>query len=90
MIRSVQLHRLTSHILSCTRGSCLLTGQMPYGVQPSSPGHTSMQQIFHGPLIPKITALPLSKESLIVDHIKFSGLLCQTSHNQSAAHTNDG
>ncbi|XP_040891719.1 transmembrane protein 186 isoform X3 [Toxotes jaculatrix] len=57
MIRSVQLHRLTSHILSCTRGSCLLTGQMPYGVQPSSPGHTSMQQIFHGPLIPKITAL---------------------------------
>ncbi|XP_040891718.1 transmembrane protein 186 isoform X2 [Toxotes jaculatrix] len=30
---------------------------MPYGVQPSSPGHTSMQQIFHGPLIPKITAL---------------------------------
>ncbi|GAA6231115.1 transmembrane protein 186 isoform X2 [Lates japonicus] len=57
MIRSVLLRRLTSHILSCTRGSCALTGRTPYGVQLPSPGHTLVQQSFHGPLIPKITAL---------------------------------
>ncbi|XP_029291266.1 transmembrane protein 186 isoform X2 [Cottoperca gobio] len=57
MIRSVLQRRLTSHILSCNRGSCLLTGRIPYGVQPHSPGHTPIQQSFHVPLIPKITAL---------------------------------
>ncbi|XP_074485286.1 transmembrane protein 186 [Sebastes fasciatus] len=57
MIRSVLLRRSTSHILSCTRGSCLLTGRIPYGVQPHSPGHTPIQQSFHRPLIPQITAL---------------------------------
>ncbi|XP_039647174.1 transmembrane protein 186 [Perca fluviatilis] len=57
MIRSVLLRRLTSHILSCTRGSCLLTGRIPDGVHTHSPGHTPIQQSFHGPLIPKTTAL---------------------------------
>lgn len=57
MIRSVLLHRLTSHILSCSRGSCLLTGRIPYGVQPLSPSQTPIQHIFHGPLIPKIPGL---------------------------------
>ncbi|KAM9362636.1 transmembrane protein 186 [Symphorus nematophorus] len=57
MIRSVLLCRLTSQILSCTRGSCLLTGRIPYGVQPHSPGHTPIQQSFCGPIIPKITGV---------------------------------
>lgn len=51
------LQRLTSHILSCTRGSCLLTGRLSHGVQPHSPGHTPIQQSFYGPIIPKVTAL---------------------------------
>ncbi|XP_041641817.1 transmembrane protein 186 [Cheilinus undulatus] len=57
MNRSVVLRRLTSRILSCTRGSCLLTGRMTYGVQPHLPGHTPAQQNFSGHFIPKITAL---------------------------------
>ncbi|TMS23142.1 Transmembrane protein 186 [Larimichthys crocea] len=57
MIRSVLLRRLNAHILSCTRGSCLLTGRIPYGVKPHSPAHAPIQQSFSGPLIPKITAL---------------------------------
>ncbi|XP_054461036.1 transmembrane protein 186 [Anoplopoma fimbria] len=57
MIKSVLLRRLTSNILSCSRGSCLLTGRITHGVQPHSPGHTAIQQSFHGPLIPQITAL---------------------------------
>uniref|UniRef100_UPI0037E9C977 transmembrane protein 186 n=1 Tax=Semicossyphus pulcher TaxID=241346 RepID=UPI0037E9C977 len=57
MIRSVVLRRLTSHILSCTRGSCLLTGRISYGLQPRSPGQTPVQQNFNGPLVPRITAL---------------------------------
>lgn len=57
MIRSVLLCRITSHILSYTRGTCLLTGWTPYGVQPHSPVHTPIQQRLCGPLIPKITAL---------------------------------
>lgn len=51
------LCRSTSHFLSRTRGSCLLTGRTPYGVQPQSPGHTPIQQSFHGPILPNITAL---------------------------------
>ncbi|XP_034712702.1 transmembrane protein 186 [Etheostoma cragini] len=57
MIRSVLLRRLSSHILSSTRGSCLLTGRTPNGVHPHLSGHTPIQQSFHGPLTPKITAL---------------------------------
>ncbi|KAL7403979.1 hypothetical protein ABVT39_008075 [Epinephelus coioides] len=57
MIRTVLLRRLTSHILSCSRGSCLLTGRTLYGVQSHSPGHTPIQHSFHGALIPRITAL---------------------------------
>ncbi|XP_071360718.1 transmembrane protein 186 [Trachinotus anak] len=57
MIRLVLLRSLTSHIRSSTRGSCLLAGRIPSGVQPPSPRHTPVQQSFHGPLIPKITAL---------------------------------
>ncbi|XP_070844082.1 transmembrane protein 186 [Chaetodon trifascialis] len=57
MIRSVLLRRLTSHILSCTRGSCLLTGRIPYGVQPHPSSHTSAQQSIHGPFKPIISAL---------------------------------
>nr|XP_046263856.1 transmembrane protein 186 [Scatophagus argus] len=56
MNRSVLLHRLTSRVLSCTRGSCLLTGWIPCGVQPHSPGHTLIQQSSTGPLIPNFTA----------------------------------
>lgn len=56
-IRSVLLRRLTSDILSCSRGSCLLTGRIPYAVQPHSPGHTPIQQSLHGPLRPQITGL---------------------------------
>lgn len=56
-MRSVLLRRLTSHFLSSTKGSCLLTGRIHYGVQPHSPGHTAIQQSFHGPLLPKITGL---------------------------------
>ncbi|XP_056227163.1 transmembrane protein 186 isoform X1 [Seriola aureovittata] len=56
-IRSVLQRSLTSHLLSCTRRSCLLTGRIHNGVQPPSPGHTPVQQRFHGPFIPKITAL---------------------------------
>ncbi|XP_008301477.1 transmembrane protein 186 isoform X2 [Stegastes partitus] len=57
MIRSVLQHRLTNHLLSCTRGSCLLTGRIPNGVQLHSPGHTPVQHTLHGPQIPKITGL---------------------------------
>ncbi|XP_045904016.1 transmembrane protein 186 [Micropterus dolomieu] len=57
MIRSLLLRRLTSHILSCTRGSCLLTGRIPYSARPHSPGHTPIQQSCHGPVTPKIKAL---------------------------------
>ncbi|XP_041822703.1 transmembrane protein 186 [Chelmon rostratus] len=57
MIRSVVLRRLTSHTLSFTRGSCLLTGRIPYGVQPHSPSRTPTQQSSHGPFTPKISAL---------------------------------
>lgn len=57
MIRSVLRCRFTSHVLSFTRGSCLLTGRIPYNVQPRSPSLTPIQQHLHGPLIPKITAL---------------------------------
>ncbi|KAI3352316.1 hypothetical protein L3Q82_005283 [Scortum barcoo] len=57
MIRSVRLRSLTSHILCCTRGSCLLTGRIPYSVKPHSPGHMPIQQSLRGPLTPKITAL---------------------------------
>ncbi|KAK5866232.1 hypothetical protein PBY51_020438 [Eleginops maclovinus] len=60
MIRSVLLRRATFHILSYTRGSCLLTGRISYGVQPHSSArfiHTPILQNFQGPLIPKITAL---------------------------------
>uniref|UniRef100_A0A3P8S7B5 Transmembrane protein 186 n=1 Tax=Amphiprion percula TaxID=161767 RepID=A0A3P8S7B5_AMPPE len=57
MIRAVLLRRLTSHVLSCTRGSRLLTGRISYGLQPLSPGHTPVQHTFHGPQIPKITGL---------------------------------
>lgn len=57
MIRSVLLHRLTSHVLLSARGSCLFRCRIPYGVQAYSPSQTPIQQRFHGPLIPKITAL---------------------------------
>ncbi|KAM4585541.1 transmembrane protein 186 [Odontesthes bonariensis] len=57
MIRSVLLRRLTSNILSCTRGSCLLSGRIPCGSQLRSQGHTSIQQSCRGPLTPKVTAL---------------------------------
>ncbi|XP_031720533.1 transmembrane protein 186 [Anarrhichthys ocellatus] len=57
MMRSVLLRRFTSNILSCSRGSCRLTGRITHGVQPHSPGQTPIQQSFRGPLIPKITAL---------------------------------
>ncbi|XP_044201925.1 transmembrane protein 186 [Thunnus albacares] len=57
MMRSVLLPRLTSHILSCTRGSCLLTSRISHGVQPRSPGHTPIQQSPYEPIIPKITAM---------------------------------
>lgn len=52
-IRSVLLCRLTSHVLSCTRGSC----RIPYGVQRHSPAPTPIQHSFHRHLIPKITAV---------------------------------
>ncbi|KAK2919209.1 transmembrane protein 186 [Channa argus] len=57
MIRSVLPRRSTSHILFCTRGSCLLTGLISCGVQPHSSGQTVNQQSFHGRLIPKVTGL---------------------------------
>ncbi|XP_035002926.1 transmembrane protein 186 isoform X1 [Hippoglossus stenolepis] len=49
MLRSVLLCRLTPHVQSCTRGSCLLAGRTPCGVPLPSPGHT--------PLISTTTAL---------------------------------
>ncbi|XP_041838177.1 transmembrane protein 186 [Melanotaenia boesemani] len=57
MIRSVLLHRSTARILSCTRGSCLLSGQIPHSFQPHSSGQKSIQQSCHGPVTPKLTAL---------------------------------
>ncbi|CAJ1053217.1 transmembrane protein 186 [Xyrichtys novacula] len=57
MIRAAVLHRLTPHILSCTRRSCMLSGRIPYVVQPQSPSRPPVQPSLHGPLIPKITAL---------------------------------
>lgn len=56
-MRSVLLHRLTPQVLSCIRGSCLLTGRISSGVQPRSQCHPSIQQSFHGLVIPKITGL---------------------------------
>ena len=57
-IRSMLHHRLTSRVLSCTRGSCLLTGRIPNGVlQAHSPGHTPIKPSFRGPLIPAVTGL---------------------------------
>ncbi|TNN57547.1 Transmembrane protein 186 [Liparis tanakae] len=57
MISSVLVRRFTSNILSCSRGSCLLPGRIPGGVQPWSPGHTPIQQSSRGPLVSNITAL---------------------------------
>ncbi|XP_026160010.1 transmembrane protein 186 [Mastacembelus armatus] len=57
MIRSVQLCRLTSRILSCTRGSCVLTGHISYSKQPQSSVDKFIHQRFHGLFIPKVTAL---------------------------------
>ncbi|XP_059192154.1 transmembrane protein 186 [Centropristis striata] len=56
-LRSVLLHRLTSHTQRSTRRACLLTGQIPYGVKPRSLNHTPIQQSFHRTLLPKVTAL---------------------------------
>ncbi|KAM7009563.1 transmembrane protein 186 [Tautogolabrus adspersus] len=49
MIRPAALRRLTSHILSCTGGSCLLPGRITSGVQLHSPSHTPILQSLHGP-----------------------------------------
>lgn len=56
-IRWVLLGRLTSRFLPSTKGSCLLAGRIPYGVQPNSPGCTPIQQSLHGPVLSKITTL---------------------------------
>ncbi|XP_026216046.1 transmembrane protein 186 [Anabas testudineus] len=79
MIRSVLSNRLTSPLLSCTRGSCLLTGQISSCVQPCPQGHTPVQQRFHGLVIPKITGLVRYSDSssqkytmiYTLPHIKF-------------------
>ncbi|XP_042341762.1 transmembrane protein 186 [Plectropomus leopardus] len=78
MIRSVLLRRLTSHILSCSRGSCLFAGRTPHGLKPLSPDHTAIQQGLCGPLTSKITSLvrysdlPTLKYTMIykLPHIK--------------------
>lgn len=47
------MRRLTTHVLSCTRGSCLLAGRIDYGMQVHSPA----QQILHGSPLPLISTL---------------------------------
>ncbi|KAM3624447.1 uncharacterized protein V6R79_023561 [Siganus canaliculatus] len=50
------LHRLTSHIQTFTRGSCLLSTRLSYfGAQPGSSSRSPIQQVCHGPLLPKTT-----------------------------------
>ncbi|KAM9769725.1 transmembrane protein 186 [Menidia menidia] len=56
MIRSVLLCRSTTNLLSVTRGSCLLTGRIPSGLQLRPPGHPQVQQSCCGPLTPKVAA----------------------------------
>ncbi|KAF7223769.1 transmembrane protein 186 isoform X2 [Nothobranchius furzeri] len=72
------LSRLTHHTLSCTRGSCLLSGRVSNGLQSHFSGHTPIHQTSHGPLTPKITTsvrysdLSTQKFSMIytLPHIK--------------------
>ncbi|XP_074554803.1 transmembrane protein 186 [Halichoeres trimaculatus] len=57
MITALVLRRLKFPILSCSRGSCLLTGRVLSSVQPHSAASRPVQQNLHGPLIPKYTSL---------------------------------
>ncbi|XP_029991553.1 transmembrane protein 186 [Sphaeramia orbicularis] len=57
MIRSVMLNRLTPHMLTCSRGSCVLTGWMSSGQYTHSSGRMSTQQSLLRPLTPKITPM---------------------------------
>ncbi|XP_013883965.1 transmembrane protein 186 [Austrofundulus limnaeus] len=57
MLRSMLLCRLTPHVLSCRRASCLLAGRTPNSLQPRSPALTPPQLSSHESFIPKITSL---------------------------------
>ncbi|KAM7418808.1 hypothetical protein PAMA_016098 [Pampus argenteus] len=85
MMRSVLLPRLTSHILSCTRGSCLLTGRISHSVHHHSPGHTPIQQSFRGPLA-MYSDLSMQKYNVIYTfpHIKFLSALSRLKLLQTA------
>ncbi|CAK6974568.1 transmembrane protein 186 isoform X2 [Scomber scombrus] len=91
-MRSVLLPRLTSHILSSTRRSCLLASRISRRVQPHSPGHTPFQQTICGPLIPKVTGvvrysdLSTQKYNMIykLPHIKLLSALSRLKLIQTA------
>lgn len=74
-IRSIFLNRITPHVLSCTRASCLLTGRIPNGLQPHPSAYTPVHQSSRESFIPKIKYSDLSTNnySLIytMPHIKF-------------------
>ncbi|XP_071387303.1 transmembrane protein 186 [Centroberyx affinis] len=50
MLRSILLPRLTSQVLSCTRGSWVLAGRLPGGARPHTP-------ILHRLAAPQVTSL---------------------------------
>uniref|UniRef100_A0A3P9IC49 Transmembrane protein 186 n=1 Tax=Oryzias latipes TaxID=8090 RepID=A0A3P9IC49_ORYLA len=78
LMESLLLRRLTSRLLSCTRGSCLLSGRIAYTLESPSP-HSSSVQSHPGPVPAKVPTLirhydsPTPKYSLIytLPHIKF-------------------
>ncbi|RVE75599.1 hypothetical protein OJAV_G00000620 [Oryzias javanicus] len=53
MMKLVLLRRLTSHVLSCSRGSCLLSGRISYTLECPSPRSSSVQ-IHPGPVGAKV------------------------------------
>ncbi|KAM9314508.1 transmembrane protein 186 [Pholidichthys leucotaenia] len=58
MIRSVLVHRLNSYVLSCSRGSCLLTSWTPHCLPLQSQVHHRL----HGPLLSMVRCSDLSTQ----------------------------
>ncbi|XP_061577626.1 transmembrane protein 186 [Cololabis saira] len=55
MMKLALLRRLTSQVVSCTRGSCLLTGRISRGLPPS-PSHAPTQERCNGLFAAKIAS----------------------------------
>lgn len=53
----MHLRQLTSHILSCTRGSCLLATPTTGVLKPPLSAHIPVTQSCHEPLVPRVSAV---------------------------------